>query len=93
MGLLLGVSILQVPNLLLQFFRNLKEFYLKRLGLPLNNSPNSMNTETDNDRPKSILSLGQSNTTFKMINEQQVPIFRIENDVTKFVDDILDTLE
>jgi hypothetical protein len=87
-GLLLGVSILQVPNLLLQLFGNVMKFCKNETRQSVTTFPDSASAENGERRSKSMLSLRACDTTSGIINERRVP--RNKNDVPIYLNDIID---
>jgi hypothetical protein len=93
MGLLLGVSILQVPDLLLRFIGLLKEFYVNKYGRRINTLTENTIPEKGKTRSKLVLSPKKSNITFQIVNERSTLDRRKQNDVNNFLGDVLDVLE
>ena len=93
MGLLLGVSILQVPDLLLRFIGLLNEFYVNKYGRRINTLTENTIPEKGKTRSKLVLSPKKSNITFQIVNERSTLDRRKQNDVNNFLGDVLDVLE
>ena len=87
-GLLLGVSILQLPNLLLQLLGNVMKFNRNETRQSVLPFPDNASAENGERRSKSTFSLRTCDTTSGIINERRVP--RNENDVPNFLKDIID---
>ena len=90
-GLLLGVSILQVLTLMVQLFGNLMKFYMKKSRQSVTPFPDIAATENGESRSESRLSLRTYETTSKFFNERKVSTLKNENDVVTFLNDIVDS--
>ena len=90
---MLGISILQIPNMLLHIFGSLKEYYVRKFSPRWNKFTNNMVTEKPQTQSKCLLSPKKCNTAFEIINERPTLDRKRKNDVNKFLDEVLDVLE
>jgi hypothetical protein len=89
-GLLLGVSILQVPNLLLQLLGNVVNFYIKKRGQSVITSPDNVAAENGEIRSQSMLFRRTCQTNSEIISETRLQKLKNENDVAESLNDIRD---
>jgi hypothetical protein len=89
-GLLLGVSILQVLALMVQMFGNLMKFCIKKSRQSVIPFPDIAATENGESRSESRLFLRTYESTSKISNERKVSALKNENDVAIFLSEIVD---
>ena len=89
-GLLLGVSILQVPNLLSQVFANIMKFYRGKIEQSVTRFSENEEDENSENRSRSALFLVTCKPTLNIVDERRSTSIGNENQVKNFLNNIVD---